>query len=118
MREFSPEQIGLLAARFRALGEPTRIRIVQVLAHGKQPVSGVVNALRADQSNISKHLQVLFHAGLVTRQRSASTVIYALKKASLMDLVRTLAGRRVRSGRSVSRKRAIARAADRARARR
>jgi ArsR family transcriptional regulator len=117
MRELSPEQIALVATRFRALGEPTRIRIVQVLAQGRQPVSGVVSALHADQSNISKHLQVLFHAGLVTRQRSASEVIYALQDGSLFDHVRALAGRQIRLRRAVARRPALARAADRARAR-
>lgn len=117
MKHFSEEEIGTLTARFRALGEPTRIRIVEVLARGEQPVSGVVHALRAYQSNISKHLQVLFHAGLVTRERSASAVIYALSDPSLLDLCRALRGRRRAQRRRATRAQASARAADRTRSR-
>jgi DNA-binding transcriptional ArsR family regulator len=118
MKYFSDEEIGTLTARFRALGEPTRIRIVEVLARGAQPVSGVVNALNADQSNISKHLQVLFHAGLVTRKRSASAVIYSLSDPSLLDLCRALRGRRRSTRRRALRPATAARAADRTRPRR
>jgi DNA-binding transcriptional ArsR family regulator len=117
MKGFSEEQIGKLSARFRALGEPTRIRIVEVLARGEQPVSGVVSALGADQSNISKHLQVLFHAGLVTRERSASAVIYSLADESLLDLCRALGGHHPASRHRTIRSGAPARAVDRGRAR-
>jgi DNA-binding transcriptional ArsR family regulator len=116
MKQFSHEQISMLAARFRALGEPTRIRIVEVLARGEQPVSRIVSALHADQSNISKHLQVLFHAGLVTRERSASAVIYSLADETLLDLCRSLSGTRP-GARRASGPLPAGRAADRTRGR-
>jgi DNA-binding transcriptional ArsR family regulator len=120
MKGFSDEAVTLIARRFRALGEPTRIHIVEVLARGEQPVSHVVKILRADQSNISKHLQILFHAGLVNRHRSASTVIYSLSDPALFDLCRALAGRLERSVRVATlRTKRLPRshAADRSRAR-
>jgi len=120
MRGLSHEQIGMLTTRCRALGEPTRIRIVEVLAGGAQPVSGIVAALRADQSNISKHLQVLFHAGLVTRERDASAVIYSLADPAVIDVCRALTGRAGRTRvprRRTSSRTPATRAADRPRGR-
>jgi DNA-binding transcriptional ArsR family regulator len=118
MSVLSPRAVALVAQRCRALGEPTRVRIVAALGRGGQPVSQIVSALGADQSNISKHLQVLFHAGLVTRERSASTVTYALAEEGLIDLCRALAGQPP-PGRRAARQRAptesVARAAVRTR---
>lgn len=93
MKSLSQDAVARIAQRSRALCEPTRIRILEVLARGPQPVSRVVQALRAEQSNVSKHLQVLFHAGLVTRERSAGAVIYALADVAVLELCRALAGR-------------------------
>jgi DNA-binding transcriptional ArsR family regulator len=59
----------LVAQRFRLLGEPMRLRILQVLQSGEQPVSEIVSALGASQPNISKHLQALCQGGLVRRKR-------------------------------------------------
>jgi DNA-binding transcriptional ArsR family regulator len=90
MSRFSHAALAQIALRFRALGDPTRIRILEALSIGEQPVSQVVKALKVDQSNISKHLQVLFHAGLVRRQRAANTVLYSLADPALLDLCRAM----------------------------
>ena len=78
MKRLSQEQIGTAASRARALGEPTRVRILDILARNEQPVGQIAAALSLQQSSASRHLQVLYHAGLVQRRREASTVIYSL----------------------------------------
>ena len=95
MRWLSDEQVGLVAARARALGDPTRVRILDVLARSEQPVGRIAAALGTEPSRISKHLQVLFQAGLVARRRSASTVIYSIAAAELSEWCRYLAARRL-----------------------
>ena len=99
MNAFSSSGVTRIAQRGRALGDPTRVRILGVLVRGPQPVSRIVQALRADQSNVSRHLQVLFHAGLVTRERAAGAVIYALADRHVIELCGALAGRIGRSTR-------------------
>ncbi|EFC80802.1 helix-turn-helix transcriptional regulator [Parafrankia sp. EUN1f] len=71
-----------------ALGEPTRRRILELLAAGgEQPVGAVVEALRADaqisQPAISQHLRVLRDAGLVTVRAAGARRFYALDTAGL-----------------------------------
>ena len=90
MKRFTDPQINLIAARSRALGEPTRVRILEVLAQAEQPVGVIAAAVDSLQSTVSKHLQVLFHAGLVERRRSASAVIYSIADPELLEFCRYL----------------------------
>jgi ArsR family transcriptional regulator len=83
--------VNTIAERSRAIGDPTRVRILDVLSWAPQPVGQIAEALACEPSTISKHLQVLFHAGLVDRRRAASAVIYSLVDASLAAWVRSLA---------------------------
>jgi DNA-binding transcriptional ArsR family regulator len=90
MKSLSHEHVSRIANRARALGEPTRVRILTVLARGEQPVGHIAAAIDTQQSTVSKHLQVLFNAGLVQRRRSASTVLYSLSSPALVEWVRYL----------------------------
>jgi DNA-binding transcriptional ArsR family regulator len=78
MRRLSNEQVTRVAVRSRALGDPTRVRILDVLARSEQPVGQLAAAVHCEPSLVSKHLQVLFYAGLVRRRRDASAMIYSL----------------------------------------
>lgn len=103
MKRFTDEQIDIIAARSRALGDATRLRILSVLARGEQQVSQIAEAAGTQQSTASRHLQVLFHAGLVQRRREASTVIYWIAAPELLEWCRFLASRHVHTrGRSDS----------------
>lgn len=95
MRSFSREQVELIAARARALGDATRVRILWVLRRGEHPVGRIAEAAGTQQSTASKHLQVLFHAGLVERRRSAATVIYRIAAPDLLTLLRYLGKRHI-----------------------
>lgn len=88
MKRLTDEQVALIARRARALSDGTRVRIIDVLAKAEQPVGQIAAALDSQPSTISKHLQVLFHAGLVDRRRSASTVIYSVVDAEILDWCR------------------------------
>jgi DNA-binding transcriptional ArsR family regulator len=94
MQSFSSEQIDLIAARSRALGDGTRVRILTVLQRGEQAVGQIAEAAGTQPSTASKHLQVLFHAGLVQRRRSAATVLYRISSRDLLKWLRYLGGRR------------------------
>ena len=93
MRALTRDHVSRVASRARALGEPTRVRILAVLARGGQPVGQIAAAVASQQSTVSKHLQVLFNAGLVERQRSASTVIYSIASPRILECVELLARR-------------------------
>ncbi len=97
MTRLSDAQTRLIAARAHALADGTRIRIIDVLSREDLSVGRIAAALALEQSTISKHLQVLFRAGFVERQRSASAVIYSLVDRRLLEWCRYLA-RRVADG--------------------
>ncbi|MBS1799884.1 MAG: helix-turn-helix transcriptional regulator [Acidobacteria bacterium] len=70
--------LDLVARRFRILGEPYRLRILQQLEQGELSVGALVAALDGNQPNVSRHLQVLYDAGLVSRRRDGTSVLYAI----------------------------------------
>jgi ArsR family transcriptional regulator len=91
MKPLTREQIAVIARRARALSDPTRVRILEVLARAAQPVGQIASGLASQPSTVSRHLQVLFVAGLVDRRREASTVIYSIATDDLLSWCRALA---------------------------
>jgi DNA-binding transcriptional ArsR family regulator len=103
MTAISDEHVRRLTGRAHALADATRVRILYALARTELPVGRIADALDAQPSTISKHLQVLFREGLVTRRRDASTVIYAIADPDLLAWCRYLSGRQIgRRDRGVS----------------
>ena len=76
----------LVAARFRAMGEPTRLQILQQLESGELSVSALAENLGATQPNISKHLKVLQDAGLLSRRQQGNSVYYAIADPMVFEL--------------------------------
>jgi len=73
-------------ATFRALAEPNRFQIVELLLGGPRPVGDMVHRLGLRQPQVSKHLRVLSDAGLVDVRVDAQRRIYALRPAPLQEL--------------------------------
>lgn len=80
----------LVARRFRTLGEPFRLRILQHLEQGERTVGELVDLLDGNQSNVSKHLQLLYDAGLVARRRDGNSMIYSIGDPRVFELCRTV----------------------------
>src|SRR5712664_2806222 len=70
----------------RALAEPNRFQIVELLRDGPRPVGDMVHRLHLRQPQVSKHLRVLSDAGLVDVRIDAQRRIYALRPAPLQEL--------------------------------
>jgi ArsR family transcriptional regulator len=66
---------------FRALGDETRLRLVERLRGGEQCVCDLTDELEAGQSRLSFHLKTLKDAGVVTDRREGRWVYYALNPA-------------------------------------
>jgi DNA-binding transcriptional ArsR family regulator len=75
-----------MMATLRALAEPSRFQIVELLRDGPRPVGDMVHRLRLRQPQVSKHLRVLSAAGLVDVRVDAQRRIYALQPAPLREL--------------------------------
>ena len=98
--------VELIAERFRALSEPTRIKLLDRLREGEATVLDLTEALGTTQQNVSKHLGVLHRAGIVARRRQGNFVYYSLADAGVHGLCETVCGslqQRVESLRHVGR---------------
>ena len=76
----------LIAQRFRVLGEPMRIKLLDALRDGDATVGELVDRLGASQQNVSKHLGVLHQAGVVSRAKQGTFVRYAIADDSVFVL--------------------------------
>ena len=77
-----------LLSALRAAGEPTRLRILAILALGELTVSELTQVLLQSQPRISRHLKLLADAGLIVRYPEGSWVFYRLdESARLGDLL-------------------------------
>lgn len=86
----SDRTLELVARRFRSLGEPFRLRILQSLSRSEKSVTELVEELEAGQTNVSKHLQLLLDGGLVARRKQGTSNIYSIADPmihTLCDLV-------------------------------
>ncbi len=84
--ELSPDAIDLVAGRFRVLGEPIRIRILQELQNGEKNVTQLVEAIGSTQPNISKHLRILQESGLIGRRHAGTAVYCYIADPSVFEL--------------------------------
>ena len=73
----------IAALRFRALGDETRLRILELLVAGEASVSELTERLGVGQSLMSHHLRTLRDAGLVVDRRSGRWVHYAIAEPAL-----------------------------------
>lgn len=84
----SPHELERIALRFRALGEPMRLKILQVICSGPRTVGDIVAAVDATQANVSKHLAMLASAGVLTREKSGQYVYYGMKDQLAVKMCR------------------------------
>jgi DNA-binding transcriptional ArsR family regulator len=91
--QMSPELMELVAARFRALGEPARLQIISALRRGEQSVNDLVDETGLGQANVSKHLQILHSLGFVARRKEGLFVYYRLADKSVVRMCDIMCGR-------------------------
>ena len=84
----SREALELLAQRFRALGDATRLALLQALFEEERTVQELCELTGASQANASKHLALLLEQGLVGRRREGLFTRYRIADASLERLCR------------------------------
>jgi ArsR family transcriptional regulator len=75
-----------VADRFRALGEPARLRILDALRRGELTVGDLGERTGLNQANLSKHLQSLYGQGFVKRRKEGVYVFYSLADAYVFEL--------------------------------
>lgn len=77
----------LCANYLKALADPNRLQIIRALRSSPLTVTDITLLLEAEMANVSHHLRVLFHAGLVSTQRDGKYIYYQINR----DVVRSKA---------------------------
>jgi DNA-binding transcriptional ArsR family regulator len=81
------EAATLIAGRFKALSDPTRLRIIDTLCdQGEASVSELTEALETSQQNVSKHLAALYAEGYVARRKEKTRSLYRIADPMVLEL--------------------------------
>jgi len=78
--------VDTLAETFRVLGDPTRLRIVDALAHGELRVSDIAEHVGISESAVSHQLRLMRTMRLVRARRDGRCVYYTLDDQHILDL--------------------------------
>ena len=84
--------VELIAQRFRVIGEPMRIRLLDALRDGPLTINELTEALGASQQNVSKHVGVLAAAGIVGREKDGNRVRCFIADESVFELCELVCG--------------------------
>ena len=80
------DELERIALHFRLLGEPMRLKILEVVCEQPRAVNDIVAAVNATQANVSKHLSLMAAAGLLTREKRGQSVYYGLKNPLILKV--------------------------------
>lgn len=91
-QRLSGEALSLIAARFKVLSEPVRLRLLMALEEGERNVSELVEATGHTQTSVSRQLQILAEAGILSRRKAGVSVFYRIADPAIFDLCRHVCG--------------------------
>jgi len=92
IKKLSEEALHLVAERFKALGEPMRLKLIMSLREGEKNVGQMVEEVAATQANVSRHLQCLTDAGILKRRKDGLHVYYSISDPRVFDLCQVVCG--------------------------
>jgi DNA-binding transcriptional ArsR family regulator len=84
--------VELIADRFRALAEPTRIKLLDRLREGEATVLELTALVGTTQQNVSKHLNLLQRAGIVARRKQGNFAYYRIADETVYALCEAVCG--------------------------
>lgn len=92
MARFTEAMLAGISARFKTLAEPMRLKILDALRRRERSVGELVDAIGANQANVSKHLAVLYREGLVNRRKDGLRVLYGVADPGVYELCDIICG--------------------------
>jgi DNA-binding transcriptional ArsR family regulator len=102
----TPEVFEVIAERFKAFAEPSRLQILHALRAREHTVTELVDVTGMGQANVSKHLHQLMACGLVSRRKEGLYAHYSLADRDVLKLCDLMCGRLERE--TKARKKALA----------
>ena len=91
-KELNDASFDAIAQRFRLLGDPLRLKLLNLLRTGEHSVGALVEATGASQPNVSKHLSLLHGGGMLRRRQSGNLVYYEVSDPAVFDLCEIVCG--------------------------
>ena len=88
----SSEALELVAARFRVLGETSRLKLIQALNGSERSVGDLTEATGLTQANASRHLQTLTESGILKRRKHGLRVLYSIADRNIFNLCEHVCG--------------------------
>ena len=82
-----PAGTDIMAKYFRGFGDPTRLRILQLLAGGERSVGELVELTGEPQPKVSNHLACLRWCGFVERRREHRTIHYSVGDGRVLEMI-------------------------------
>jgi DNA-binding transcriptional ArsR family regulator len=80
------EVVQQVSEYFSILGEPMRLRILNLLRDGEKCVHDLVEATQTSQANVSKHLKVMVQAGILHRRNEGTLAYYSVEDDLIFEL--------------------------------
>lgn len=80
------EVVQQLAQYFSILGEPMRLKLLNLLSDGEKCVQDLVEASDTSQANVSKHLKVMLQAGILSRRTEGTSAYYSVDDELIFEL--------------------------------
>lgn len=71
----------------KALAQPTRLKIVDFLRDGERCVCEIFPAIGEEQSNTSRHLNMMMAAGVLSRRKDGLKIYYAIKHPEVLEVM-------------------------------
>jgi DNA-binding transcriptional ArsR family regulator len=71
----------------KALAQPTRLKIIDFLRDGEKCVCEIFPAIGEEQSNTSRHLNMMLAAGALSRRKEGLKIFYAIKHPEILNIV-------------------------------
>jgi DNA-binding transcriptional ArsR family regulator len=85
-RSVPQEVVQQVAEYFSVLGEPMRLKILNLLRDGERCVQDLVEATNTSQANVSKHLKVMVRAGILVRRSKGTLAYYRVEDDLIFEL--------------------------------
>jgi DNA-binding transcriptional ArsR family regulator len=79
-----------VARYFSVLGEPTRLRILHALCRDEKCVNDIIKVTGLAQANVSRHLGLMYQAGMLSRRREGTQIFYRVADPVYVELCRTV----------------------------
>lgn len=80
------EVVQQVAEYFSLLSEPMRLRLLHLLRDEEKNVQQLVDATQTSQANVSKHLKVMWQAGILNRRSEGTCAYYSIEDQMIFEL--------------------------------